>query len=121
MSVRRVQLRRGTTAENNAFTGAVGEITVDTTKNTIRVHDGATAGGTETALPTLSNIAPSADVDFNGQKIVDVADPTNAQDVATKAYVDSGGGIQVGDLTDVNIAGVGEAHVLIYDNDNDSR
>lgn len=40
-----LQLRRGTTAENDAFTGAVGEVTVDTTLNEIRVHDGATAGG----------------------------------------------------------------------------
>ena len=42
---KRVQLRRGTTAENNAFTGAVGEVTVDTTKNVLVVHDGTTAGG----------------------------------------------------------------------------
>jgi len=40
-----LQLRRGTTAENNAFTGAVGEVTVDTTTNGLRVHDGSTAGG----------------------------------------------------------------------------
>lgn len=40
-----LQLRRGTTAENNAFTGAVGEVTVDTTLDQLRVHDGATAGG----------------------------------------------------------------------------
>lgn len=41
-----LQLRKGTTAENDAFTGAVGEVTVDTTTNTLRVHDGTTAGGT---------------------------------------------------------------------------
>ena len=40
-----VQFRRGTTAQNNAFTGAAGEITVDTDKNTLIMHDGATAGG----------------------------------------------------------------------------
>ena len=40
-----VQFRRGTTAQNNAFTGAVGEITVDTDKQTLIVHDGTTAGG----------------------------------------------------------------------------
>ena len=42
-----LQLRRGTTAQNNAFTGAEGEVTVDTTKKTLRLHDGATAGGKE--------------------------------------------------------------------------
>ena len=40
-----VQLRRGTTAQNNAFTGTVGELSVDTTLDTLRIHDGSTAGG----------------------------------------------------------------------------
>ena len=40
-----VQFRRGTTTQNNSFTGAVGEISVDTTLDTVRVHDGSTAGG----------------------------------------------------------------------------
>jgi hypothetical protein len=40
-----VQRRRGTTAEHTTFTGALGELTVDTTKDTIVVHDGAAAGG----------------------------------------------------------------------------
>jgi hypothetical protein len=40
-----VQFRRGTTAETASFTGAVGEVTVDTSKNVCVVHDGATAGG----------------------------------------------------------------------------
>lgn len=42
---KRIQLRRGTTAETNAFTGAVGEVTVDTDKDTVVVHDGTTVGG----------------------------------------------------------------------------
>ena len=40
-----VQLRRGTTTEHASFTGAVGEVTVDTTKDTVVVHDGVLAGG----------------------------------------------------------------------------
>ena len=42
---RQVQHRRGSTADHNAFTGAVGEVTIDTTKKTAVVHDGVTAGG----------------------------------------------------------------------------
>lgn len=42
---KQLQLRRGTTAEHSTFTGVAGEITVDTTKDTIVVHDGVTAGG----------------------------------------------------------------------------
>lgn len=40
-----IQLRQGTTTEHNTFTGAVGEVTVDTTKDTLVVHDGVTVGG----------------------------------------------------------------------------
>lgn len=42
---RQLQFRRGTTAENNSFIGALGEITVDTSTNELRVHDGETLGG----------------------------------------------------------------------------
>ena len=53
-----VQFRRGTTAQNNSFTGAAGEITVDTSIGTIRVHNGTTGGNTLAsidAVQTLSN------------------------------------------------------------------
>tara|TARA_B100000579_G_scaffold186490_1_gene152002 strand:+ start:12838 stop:15870 length:3033 start_codon:yes stop_codon:yes gene_type:complete len=40
-----IQWRRGTTSQHSSFTGLVGEITVDTDLDTIRVHDGSTAGG----------------------------------------------------------------------------
>jgi predicted enzyme related to lactoylglutathione lyase len=39
------QRRRGTTAEHASFTGLLGEVTVDTTKDVTVVHDGSTAGG----------------------------------------------------------------------------
>ena len=40
-----IQWRRGTTSQHSSFTGLVGEITVDTDLDTLRVHDGSTAGG----------------------------------------------------------------------------
>lgn len=40
-----LQLRRGTTTQHSSFTGAVGEVTIDTTKDTVVVHDGTTVGG----------------------------------------------------------------------------
>jgi hypothetical protein len=39
------QRRRGTTAEHATFTGLLGELTVDTDKDVVVVHDGSTAGG----------------------------------------------------------------------------
>ena len=53
-----LQFRRGTTAQNAAFTGAAGEITVDTDIDTILVHDGSTQGGFE----VTSRSAKYADV-----------------------------------------------------------
>ena len=40
-----LQLRRGTTAENAAYTGSAGELTVDTELTKLLLHDGSTAGG----------------------------------------------------------------------------
>ena len=40
-----VQYRRGTAAQNDAFLGALAEITVDTTNWVLRIADGATVGG----------------------------------------------------------------------------
>jgi hypothetical protein len=51
-----VQFRRGTTAQNASFTGALGEVTVDTDKDTLVVHDGGTAGGFEISRADASNL-----------------------------------------------------------------
>ena len=40
-----VQFRRGTTGQHSAFTGAVGEVTVDTEKKTVCIHDASQVGG----------------------------------------------------------------------------
>ena len=47
-----LQLRSGTATEHDTFTGANGEVTVDTTNKTLRVHDGSTVGGTRLATLT---------------------------------------------------------------------
>jgi hypothetical protein len=54
---KRVQRRRGTTAEHSGFTGAEGEVTVDTTIDTLVVHDGSTPGGHPVAKADGSNFA----------------------------------------------------------------
>lgn len=40
-----IQRRRGTTAQHSTFTGLLAELTVDTDKKTVVVHDGVTPGG----------------------------------------------------------------------------
>jgi len=49
-----VQFRRGTTTQNNAFTGANGEISIDTDVKTIRLHDGTTGGGASIMMNTTT-------------------------------------------------------------------
>lgn len=59
-----VKRRRGTTAQNDAFTGAEGEVVVDTQKHTLRVHDGETQGGFEMATQAdLNNKADTSYID----------------------------------------------------------
>lgn len=50
-----LQLRRGTTTQHSTFTGLAGEVTVDTTKDTVVVHDGSTAGGIPLATEAQNN------------------------------------------------------------------
>jgi hypothetical protein len=55
-----VQRRKGTTAQHASFTGASAELTVDTTKNTVVVHDGSTAGGFALAKETGSALSATS-------------------------------------------------------------
>ena len=50
-----VQFRRGTSGQNSSFTGADGEISVNSSNNSLRVHEGFTVGGHELAKSDLSN------------------------------------------------------------------
>ena len=56
-NARAVQHRRGTAAQNDAFTGLPGEIVVDLDNKTIRVHDGTTPGGTMLARQSALDAA----------------------------------------------------------------
>ena len=99
-----VQFRRGTTAQNNSFTGAAGEITVNTSNNTLRVHDGSTAGGFELAT---SNAASLTSGTLNSARL-----PTSGVAAATygnatlipSLVVDSTGRITSASNVTVNVA-----------------
>ena len=84
-----LQLRRGTTAQHSSFAGAVGEITVDTTKDTAVVHDGSTAGGFPLAKEngsTLTNVTISSG-SIAGIRDLAVADGGTGSSTAAGARV----------------------------------
>ena len=57
-----LKLRRGTTTQHASFTGAEGELTIDTTKDTAVVHDGSTQSGHTLLREDLSNL-PAGTID----------------------------------------------------------
>ena len=69
---KKLQLRRGTTSQHNSFTGAVGEVTVDTDKDSLVVHDGSTQGGHPIAKSSdISAMASTTGTTFTGDVLVD--------------------------------------------------
>lgn len=74
-----LQMRRGTAAENDNFTGLLGEVTVDTDTMTLRVHDGRTLGGVALAradaVPTGGNIDLTTVPDEKWDEIVAAHSP----------------------------------------------
>jgi len=77
-----LKLRRGTTSQHSSFTGAEGEVTVDTTKDTVVVHDGSTAGG----HPLAKESAALSLIDEDNMATDSATRPPSQQSV--KAYVD---------------------------------
>jgi len=57
---KQLQLRRGSTSQHASFTGAAGEVTVDTDKDVVVVHDGSTAGGYPLAPESATTAAGTA-------------------------------------------------------------
>jgi hypothetical protein len=98
-----VQQRRGTTAEHSSFTGAVGEITVDTSKKTVVVHDGTTAGGNPMLRQDLSNLPAGAidNADINASAAI--AD-TKLDTISTAGKV-SGSAITSGTIGGITLDG----------------
>jgi len=94
-----LQFRRGTTSQNNAFTGTLGELSVDTTLDTLRIHDGSTAGGfaitqnaaTQTLTnktltsPSLTTPTVTTAITLNAQGDVRFADADSSNYVAFQA------------------------------------
>lgn len=102
-----VQLRGGTTAEHSTFTGATREVTVDTTKKTLVVHDGATVGGIPMLRQDAGNL-PASVITYD-KLVGGVLDPSLLYklDPMSPAFTKTAAGtISVKAGTSVMVAGV---------------
>ena len=88
-----VQFRRGNTSQNDSFTGAAGELSIDTTLNTIRVHDNSTAGGYEltmnSATQTLTNKTLTSPVISSISNTGTLTLPTSTDTLVGRATTDT--------------------------------
>ena len=111
-----VQFRRGTTAQNNSFTGAAGELSVNTDNNSLRIHDGSTAGGFELAKSDLSNSVGTGGTVFaanvgigttivitSGFKLQNI----QSLDATTTATIESAVAAAPNNFTSLSISGIG--------------
>jgi hypothetical protein len=86
-----VQIRRGNTAQTSVFTGAVAEITIDTDKKTLVVHDGTNSGGFALARESaLSSNSVFSQASFNTANAAFIAANTPSH-VANSASIYANG------------------------------
>ena len=115
-----LKLRRGTTSQHSSFTGAEGEVTVDTNKDTLVVHDGSTAGGHPVAAEDMANVSAAnikgrlgttlTNAEINGSAAIagtKISPDFGSQNITTTGTIRStgnGGTISVGDNNDLFIS-----------------
>ena len=87
-----LKLRRGSTSQHSSFTGAEGEVTVDTDKDTLVVHDGSTTGGRPLLREDMSNLPAGTidNADVNASAAIDgtKVDPNfGSQNISTTGNI----------------------------------
>ena len=109
---KQVQRRRGTATQHTSFTGAEGELSVNTTNKSVHVHDNVTAGGFEAARADMDNVTSSSILTAAG--ITATTNELNYVDGVTSAIqtqIDSKANIAsptfTGTLTTANLTATG--------------
>ena len=117
-----VQIRRGNTAQTAAFTGAIAELTVDTDKKVVVVHDGTTAGGIplskESTASTIFNHANGAFDKANSANVLAQAGYNQANTATTSAQAAFDKANQTAQLAFTTVSANGTS--LIADANNDT-
>ena len=114
-----LQFRRGTTSQNNAFTGAIGEITYDTTTDVLRVHDGSTAGGF--SMVSAGSTATLTNKTLTSPNITTSIVPTSADGATigsasaefSDLFLADGSTIQFGNDQDITLTHVADTGLIL--------
>ena len=106
--LRTIQILRGTTAQNNSYTGAAGELTMDTTLNEVRIHDGSTAGG-----HIVGSGGGGAVSSVNGKTGAVVLDATDVGAIPSSTSIPTTLAALTGDVA---ISSPSNGQYLVYDN-----
>ena len=132
-----LKLRRGTTSQHSSFTGAEGEVTVDTDKESLVVHDGSTAGGfpiarspaTAGTVGTSEVVQVDSNKDTSGFRNITLTGELDAATLDISGNADIDGTLEADAITvngtalDTHIAGVtvttatNANHVSVADNE----
>ena len=116
-----VQIRRGNTAQTAAFTGAIAELTVDTDKKVVVVHDGTTAGGIplskESTASTIFNHANGAFDKANSANVLAQAGYNQANTATTSAQAAFDKANQTAQLAFTTVSANGTSLVADANND----
>ena len=109
-----LKLRRGTTSQHGSFTGAEGEVTVDTDKETLVVHNGSQAGGYPLLRQDMSNLPGGT---------IDNADVSNSAAIAGTKISPNFGSQDITTTGDLNCSDITltDAHPVITFTDNDNN
>jgi len=105
---RRLQLRRGNSTAVSTYTGAAGEVVIDTTNWILYVHDGSTVGGyaTTTNVAGITGNITQANLGLKGY--VDLANTIqlaqiSSANVGIKGYIDLANTIQSAQISSANV------------------
>ena len=116
-----VQIRRGNTAQTAAFTGVVAELTVDTDKKVVVVHDGTTAGGIplskESTASTIFNHANGAFDKANSANVLAQSGYNQANTATTSAQAAFDKANQTAQLAFTTVSANGTSLVADANND----
>ena len=115
-----IKRRRGTTSQHSTFTGLEGEITIDTTKDTVVVHDGSTAGGFPLAKennPTFTGTVTIPTADINGGAIDGAVIGGTTPAAGTFTSITTTGNVNFGDNNKA-IFGAGSDLQIYHDGSN---